>query len=270
MPWIEPLEDRTLLSTITWNNTAAQSASGGNWDTGSNWVGGVAPGPNDTAVIKGLTSPGTVYLDSGNADSISGLTTDSSTNLEVINGSLSLGVASSSTFGGSVAVESEAALNVGPGATVAVDSTLSDLGNVTFSTGDQVPLDESEISISGSLTASGTDFINTYAANITFNPTATYSGGSNTFNVPIYVPYTLVPSLANDTSFDQIEIEAGTISSGTLSLNLIGDNPSMSYVFPYAFTVDAGAFDGCGSELTGHDEFGADVQRRGNGDVLQR
>ena len=58
--------------------------------------------------------------------------------------------------------------------------------------------------------------------------------------MPIYVPYTLVASLAGNTSFDQIEIEAGTISSGTLSLNLIGNNSSMSYVFPYAFTVGAG------------------------------
>ena len=57
---------------------------------------------------------------------------------------------------------------------------------------------------------------------------------------PIYVPYTLVPSLAGNTSFDQIEIVAGIISSGTLSLNLIGNNSSMSYVFPDTFAVDAG------------------------------
>ena len=58
--------------------------------------------------------------------------------------------------------------------------------------------------------------------------------------MPIYVPYTLVASLAGNTSFDQVEIEAGTISSGTLSLNLIGTNPNMSYVFPSGFTVAAG------------------------------
>ena len=52
--------------------------------------------------------------------------------------------------------------------------------------------------------------------------------------MPIYVPYTLVASLAGNTSFDQVYIEAGTISSGTLSLNLIGNNPNMSYVFDSA------------------------------------
>ena len=54
------------------------------------------------------------------------------------------------------------------------------------------------------------------------------------------MPYTLVPSLAGNTSFDQVEIEAGTISSGTLSLNLLGNNPNFFYEFPSGFTVAAG------------------------------
>ena len=109
-PWLEGLEDRTLLAVITWNTTAYPK--GGNWDSPGSWNGGVVPGPSDTAKITGLTSPGTVYLDSSNADSVSSLTTDSTTTLEVITGSLSLGVASSSTFGGAVIVSSGASLNV--------------------------------------------------------------------------------------------------------------------------------------------------------------
>ncbi len=58
--------------------------------------------------------------------------------------------------------------------------------------------------------------------------------------MPIYVPYTLVPSLAGNASFDQVYIAAGTISSGTLALNLIGNNSSMTYVFDAGFTVAAG------------------------------
>ena len=169
-------------------------------------------------------------------------------------------------------VDAGASMVVGANLQVTMNSelTFSDAGMVTFSSGDQVLVDdtelsvsgslsasgdqvtvaESDLSVSGSLTASGTEFINGgYGPNFTFTSTATLSGGSNSFNLPIYVPYTLVPSLANDTSFDQIEIEAGTISSGTLSLNLIGDNPSMSYVFPYAFTVDAGALMVVGANL---------------------
>ena len=64
---------------------------------------------------------------------------------------------------------------------------------------------------------------------------------NNTFNMPIYVPYIDVAYLANNASFTQIEINNGTISGGTLNLNLIGTNASMSYVFYQSFTVGAGA-----------------------------
>ncbi len=60
--------------------------------------------------------------------------------------------------------------------------------------------------------------------------------------MPIIVPYTLVPSLAGNTSFDEVEIDAGTISSGTLSLNLLGTTiTNFFYEFPNGFTVGAGA-----------------------------
>ena len=59
--------------------------------------------------------------------------------------------------------------------------------------------------------------------------------------MPIIVPYTLVPSLAGNTSFNEVEIAAGTISSGTLSLNLLGTNTTnFFYEFPNGFTVGAG------------------------------
>ena len=54
---------------------------------------------------------------------------------------------------------------------------------------------------------------------------------NNTFNMPIYVPYIDVAYLANNASFTQIEINNNTILGGTLNLNLIGTNASMSYVF---------------------------------------
>ncbi len=117
---------------------------------------------------------------------------------------------------------------------ILTDSTLIDAGNVTFASGDQVNLADSATSVSGILTANGTNFINDAAARtITFTSTATLSGGTNTFNLPIFVPYTLVPSLAGNTSFDQVAIEAGTISSGTLSLNLLGTTiTNFSYRVP--------------------------------------
>ena len=57
----------------------------------------------------------------------------------------------------------------------------------------------------------------------------------------INVPYNLVPSLAGNTSFDEVAIENGTISSGTLALNLLGtDTSTFYYEFPNSFTVAAG------------------------------
>ena len=77
-------------------------------------------------------------------------------------------------------------------------------------------------SVSGSLTANGTTFINDGGGtNITFTSTATLSGGTNTFNLPISVPYTLVPSLAVNTNYlNDVNINPGTLPGGTLvSLN---------------------------------------------------
>ena len=157
------------------------------------------------------------------------------------------------------------------GANVVVGSTLSDAGAVTLlqrRPGD-TGLATCEFAVSGSLTANGTTFINGGGdSNITFTSTATLSGGTNTFNLPIYVPYTLVASLAGNTSFGQVYIEAGTISSGTLSLNLIGNNPSMSYVFASGFTVAAGATMAVGANVPV--EVGSTLSDAGAVTLLQR
>ena len=117
-PWLEGLEDRTVLSTITWNTTL--HPTGGSWDDPSSWNGDVVPGVSDIAEIEGLTGSGTVFLDSDKADSVQRLSTDSTTTLEVINGSLSLEATSSSTLGGSVLVSQGASLSVGAGASVQI------------------------------------------------------------------------------------------------------------------------------------------------------
>jgi hypothetical protein len=99
--WFEGLEGRLVLSTITWNTSVAPT--GGDWDTSQNWTPAQVPTASDTAVIKGLTGNATVLLQKGFADSVDNLSIDSTTTLEVTNGSLSLGAGSSSTIGGSCA-----------------------------------------------------------------------------------------------------------------------------------------------------------------------
>ena len=66
----------------------------------------------------------------------------------------------------------------------------------------------------------------------------------STFNVPLFVPYGDVASLAagNNVSFDQIEISAATLPSGNeLDLDSIGTKTAnLSYIFPNGFTVGSG------------------------------
>ena len=237
-PMIEALENRFVRSTIMWNTTTAPT--GGDWDTPANWVGGNVPGPSNAVVID-LTGSGTVTHSTSTADSVLSVTTNSVTTLSLGAGSLTVGTGSS-TLAGPVTIGAAGTLNVEAGASVAVDSTLTDAGTATFTTGDQLSLSSSVFSVSGSLTANGTNFLNTGGGSyMTFASTATLSGGTNTFNLTINVPYNLVPSLAGNTSFDEVAIENGTISSGTLALNLLGtDTSTFYYEFPNSFTVAAG------------------------------
>ena len=151
-PFLETLESRQLLSTITWSTSAAPT--GGDWNVATNWVGSKVPGAGDTAVIKGLTGSETVYLNSGGSNSVAGLTTDASCKLSVISGSLSLGIASSVTFGGPITVDTGAALSFADNANVAIDAGLSlqSGSTVTIDNGGSVTIaDQQFISVSGQL-----------------------------------------------------------------------------------------------------------------------
>src|SRR5262249_22814630 len=79
---------------------------------------------------------------------------------------------------------------------------------------------------------------------ITVDSGGTITPASSTFNLPLIVPYGDVASLGsgNNVSFDQVEINAGTLASGELDLNQIGTNPSsLVYIFSGAFTIASGA-----------------------------
>ena len=66
---------------------------------------------------------------------------------------------------------------------------------------------------------------------------------NDTFNLPIYVPAWTCPLLANNLSFQAVDIYGGSLASGqTLSLNLIGtaSTANLVYVFTGGFTVRPG------------------------------
>ena len=275
MPGLEDLESRTVLSTIDWALT-----TGGSWDVGSDWVGGVVPGPSDTAVIKGLTgSNPAVDLNSGNADSVGSVITDSTVTLEVLSGSLTLGTASSSTFGGQVTVAQNAALDVGTGSsvTLAANQPFTDDGNVSFANDDTVSFatgsnETSEIVLNGTLNAAGTTFANSgtaggsttqvyvgtggelIASSSTFDLDQLYlSSGSvldqgnlsnDIFNLPLYVPAIDVPLLTLNQSFEAVNILGGTLESGqSTTLAEMGTKTSVNlyYVLPSGLSVASGA-----------------------------
>ena len=72
----------------------------------------------------------------------------------------------------------------------------------------------------------------------------------NQFDLPIYVPYGAVQYLADNATFEQININGATLSSGTVDLNAIGTNTgSLSYAFPSGITVASGATLAVGSNV---------------------
>ena len=144
-PWAENLEDRVVLSTITWNTTVAPT--GGDWDTGSNWIGGVVPNATNDAVIN-LANPGLITHSTVAADSVLSLTT-SNVNLNLTSGSIALGSGASTL--GPLTVGAGATLSVANNASVGIgrsayqtNVTLTDNGTVSFAAGDSVSFNNND------------------------------------------------------------------------------------------------------------------------------
>src|SRR5262249_53387970 len=133
-PWVQDLEERVVLSTITW-----VGPDGGDWDSTANWSPQQVPTASDNAVIA-PTSSETIIHNTSTRDAVFNLSTNANTTLKLITGSLSLGAGSSSTLGGPVTVGQGATLNVGAGASVTISTyqTITDNGSLNFGTGDTV------------------------------------------------------------------------------------------------------------------------------------
>jgi uncharacterized protein YlbG (UPF0298 family) len=175
---------------------------------------------------------------------------------------------------GGFTIASGATLNVAANVPVLLTDgqTLTDNGALTFAGGATMDLNTyygaSQIVVNGTMTATGDTFAtatgsggsiqvgsgghlkassSTFNLNsLSINNASVYASGdmaSDTFNMPIYVPYGDVQYLAGNAKFEQIYINAGTLPSGqTLALNLIGTNTSsLEYVFSTGgFTIASG------------------------------
>ena len=141
---------------------------------------------------------------------------------------------------------------------IPADETLTDDGTLSFASGDTLTMGSgccsaAEIVVAGTLTAAGTTFTGTgESGTIVVNSGGIITPTGSTFNVPLFVPYNDVASLAagNNVSFDQIEISSATLPSGNeLDLDLIGTNTvNLNYIFPNGFTVGTGGNAGRGGQ----------------------
>ncbi len=230
--------------TITWNTTTAPT--GGDWDTPGNWVGGVVPTASNNVVIN-LTSSGTVTHSTGANDAVLSLTTNANTALSIGSGSIALGNRSSSI--GSVTIGTGAVLSVAAGASVTIQAnkTITDNGALNFGSGSTALFaianqTTTQILVNGTMSATGTTF-NLGGNNASLTQIQVNSGGeltatgstfnlnqlvlesgsilsstdltNDTFNLPVYVPALDIPNLANNLSFQAIEILGGASAPGS-------------------------------------------------------
>ena len=155
---------------------------------------------------------------------------------------------------GAFTVASGATLNVGTNVPLQIPApgTLTDNGTLSFGEGDTVTMGAgccvatAEIAVAGTLTTTGTTFVNTGdGGSIVVSSGGMITPTGSSFGMPLFVPYSDVALLAagNNVSFDRIEIDAGSMPRGyELDLDLIGTKTTnLIYVIPGAFTVASGA-----------------------------
>jgi RHS repeat-associated protein len=144
--FLEKLEDRALLTTVTWINP-----NGGNWAVGANWSGGSVPGSGDNAVID-TAAAATIAIQPGDTIQVQGVTTANNDTLSFTGGSLTVTAGNSALSGplammggtltasgagvnltasGTTAV-SAASLFVSGGATLSLPHLTSHVSNGTF------------------------------------------------------------------------------------------------------------------------------------------
>jgi RHS repeat-associated protein len=237
--FVEPLEDRILLSTVTWINL-----NGGDWDTASNWQdqSGVnrVPGPSDDAVINVAASP-TITHAQGVTDTVQSLTAadpfilssgtlnitgtlSTSSSFQITGGTLGMATVQTGTTITATGGGGESLNNITlAGTVVAAQAVLFATGGLTMESGSLIQVGDAghtgSIQFSGDQTVGGTGefrFVGEGGGfnifdNLTLAPGITIHGTNGTlFNV--------TGSLTNQ----------GTISSdssGAISLN---GNPGTS------------------------------------------
>jgi hypothetical protein len=112
-PAVEVLEQRRLLTTVDWTNSA-----GGSWDVASNWSNGSVPGPGDDVVID-VSGATPVVTISSTVESVRSIT--AADPLDVTGGGLS--VTANSTISGGLTMTDGTLTASGSGVALDVSGT---------------------------------------------------------------------------------------------------------------------------------------------------
>ena len=149
---LEPLEDRLLLSTVSW------VGGSGSWNTAGNWSTDTIPQAGDTVIISKTGSIQVTLTGSASVSSIS-VTGDT---LDLSGGTLTLAASSSINAGGSL-VLSSASLVMSSG------TTFTNSGSITVNPLSQMSVGTYSQTSGGSLTLPSGTLLNTVANNLLSN-----------------------------------------------------------------------------------------------------
>ena len=228
-PWLEPLEDRIAPAMIVWGNS-----SGGDWDTGANWQGGVKPGPADDAVINvAVANP--ITHSQNITDSIKSLSITANAPVNLGNGTLQIAgtLASNSSF--TIAGGTLRNATVAAGTTITAPSTGgSTMSGVTLDgTLDMGSVFAPKMNVTSGLTLNGTILLGaadgSSSATLTAEGTQAWSGtgsilfgGSNTTSLAISSGATLTLGAGLTLHGQSGEIIGTFINKGTINADLAG------------------------------------------------
>jgi hypothetical protein len=147
---IEALEQRQLLSAVTWTGGGSNS----NWDNPQNWNPQAVPAAADDVVIDTASAAATVAINSGDAESVKSLTTGGNDTLSITGGSLT--VAANSTLSGGLSMTGGSLTVSGAGASLTANGATTVDGASLYASGGSQLLFPAATSLTGvSIVASG-------------------------------------------------------------------------------------------------------------------
>ena len=228
-PRLEPLEDRIAPAMIVWGNS-----SGGDWDTGANWQGGVKPGPADDAVINiAVTNP--ITHSQNITDAINSLSVTAKAPVNLGNGTLQIAGTLASNGSFTIAGGTLRNATVPAGTTITADSNGGNtLSGVTLDgTLDMGSVFAPKMTVTSGLTLNGTILLGgadgSDVGALTAQGTQAWSGtgsilfgGSDTTSLAMSSGATLTLGAGLTLHGQSGEISGTFINQGTINVDLAG------------------------------------------------